>query len=121
MAEQFDAIIVGTGQAGVPLAHRLAGAKMRVAIVERGKFGGTCVNTGCIPTKAMAASAYAAAHGATGSRIRDQRRRHFHGNKSGHESSEGAQGPDFLAVSNSSRIGAKESGRLHGLRGPRAI
>jgi pyruvate/2-oxoglutarate dehydrogenase complex dihydrolipoamide dehydrogenase (E3) component len=60
MAEQFDAIIVGTGQAGVPLAHRLAGAKMRVAIVERGKFGGTCVNTGCIPTKAMAASAYAA-------------------------------------------------------------
>ncbi len=60
MAGQFDAIIIGTGQAGPPLAHRLAGAKMRVAIVERGKFGGTCVNTGCIPTKAMVASAYAA-------------------------------------------------------------
>jgi pyruvate/2-oxoglutarate dehydrogenase complex dihydrolipoamide dehydrogenase (E3) component len=60
MAEQFDAIIIGTGQAGPPLAHRLAGAKMRVAIVERGKFGGTCINTGCIPTKAMVASAYAA-------------------------------------------------------------
>src|ERR1700685_4036829 len=60
MAEQFDAIIIGTGQAGGPLVHRLAGAKMRVAIVERGKFGGTCVNTGCIPTKAMVASAYAA-------------------------------------------------------------
>ena len=60
MAGQFDAIIIGTGQAGVPLAHRLADAKMRVAIVERGKFGGTCVNTGCIPTKAMVASAYAA-------------------------------------------------------------
>jgi pyruvate/2-oxoglutarate dehydrogenase complex dihydrolipoamide dehydrogenase (E3) component len=60
MPQQFDAIIIGTGQAGPPLARRLAGAKMRVAIVERGKFGGTCVNTGCIPTKAMVASAYAA-------------------------------------------------------------
>jgi pyruvate/2-oxoglutarate dehydrogenase complex dihydrolipoamide dehydrogenase (E3) component len=58
--EQFDAIIIGTGQAGPSLAHRLAKAKMRVAIIERGKFGGTCVNTGCIPTKAMVASAYAA-------------------------------------------------------------
>src|SRR6478736_3650461 len=56
----FDAIIIGTGQAGPSLAHRLAGAGMSVAIVERHRFGGTCVNTGCTPTKTMVASAYAA-------------------------------------------------------------
>lgn len=57
---EFDAIIIGTGQAGPPLAARLAAAGQRVAIVERGRFGGTCVNTGCIPTKTLVASAYAA-------------------------------------------------------------
>jgi len=57
---RFDAIVVGAGQAGPPLAQRLAGAGMKVAFVERHRFGGTCVNTGCIPTKAMVASAYAA-------------------------------------------------------------
>ena len=56
----FDAIVIGTGQAGPPLAARLAKAGMRVAIVERNRFGGTCVNTGCIPTKTLVASAYAA-------------------------------------------------------------
>ena len=56
----YDAIIIGTGQAGTPLAHRLAGAGMKVAIVERGRFGGTCVNTGCIPTKTLVANAYVA-------------------------------------------------------------
>lgn len=60
MADHFDAIIIGTGQAGPSLAGRLAGAGMTVAIVERNLFGGTCVNTGCIPTKTMVASAYAA-------------------------------------------------------------
>ena len=60
MTKQFDAIIIGTGQAGPPLAKRLAAAGMKVAIVERKLFGGTCVNTGCIPTKTMVASAYAA-------------------------------------------------------------
>lgn len=60
MTQRFDAIIIGTGQAGPPLAARLSGAGMQVAIIERGRFGGTCVNTGCIPTKAMVASAYAA-------------------------------------------------------------
>src|SRR5438046_796910 len=60
MNQTFDAIIIGTGQAGPPLAKRLADSGMRVAIVERHLFGGTCVNTGCIPTKAMVASAYAA-------------------------------------------------------------
>jgi pyruvate/2-oxoglutarate dehydrogenase complex dihydrolipoamide dehydrogenase (E3) component len=60
MAKTFDAIIIGTGQAGPFLAQRLTGAGMKVAIIERKLFGGTCVNTGCTPTKAMVASAYAA-------------------------------------------------------------
>src|ERR1700760_1514136 len=56
----YDAIVIGTGQAGPPLARRLAAAGMTVAVIERGGFGGTCVNTGCIPTKTLVASAYAA-------------------------------------------------------------
>ena len=56
----FDVIIIGTGQAGPPLASSLAKAGMKVAIIERKLFGGTCVNTGCIPTKTLIASAYAA-------------------------------------------------------------
>src|SRR5438874_6244024 len=57
---RYDAIIIGTGQAGPALARRLTGSGMQVAIVERGRFGGTCVNTGCTPTKTLVASAYAA-------------------------------------------------------------
>jgi pyruvate/2-oxoglutarate dehydrogenase complex dihydrolipoamide dehydrogenase (E3) component len=60
MTKKFDAIIVGAGQAGPPLAGRLTAAGMTVAMIERKLFGGTCVNTGCIPTKTMVASAYAA-------------------------------------------------------------
>ena len=60
MSRHFDTIIIGTGQAGPALAARFAAAGMRVAIIERHKFGGTCVNTGCIPTKTLVASAYAA-------------------------------------------------------------
>ncbi len=60
MTRRFDAIIIGAGQAGPSLAHRLTGAGMTVAIIERKLFGGTCVNTGCIPTKTLVASAYAA-------------------------------------------------------------
>ena len=60
MSRYFDAIIIGTGQAGPSLAARFAAADMAVAIIERHKFGGTCVNTGCIPTKTLIASAYAA-------------------------------------------------------------
>jgi pyruvate/2-oxoglutarate dehydrogenase complex dihydrolipoamide dehydrogenase (E3) component len=58
--QRFDAIIIGTGQAGPSLAARLVDAGMKVAVIERGLFGGTCVNTGCVPTKALIASAYAA-------------------------------------------------------------
>jgi len=60
MTIAYDAIVIGTGQAGPFLARRLSAAGKKVAIVERGLFGGTCVNTGCIPTKALVASAYAA-------------------------------------------------------------
>jgi pyruvate/2-oxoglutarate dehydrogenase complex dihydrolipoamide dehydrogenase (E3) component len=60
MSTHYDAIIIGTGQAGPSVAGRLAGSGMKVAVVERKLFGGTCVNTGCIPTKTMVASAYAA-------------------------------------------------------------
>ena len=57
---KFDAIIIGAGQAGPSLAGRLVTAGKRIAFVERKLFGGTCVNTGCIPTKSMVASAYVA-------------------------------------------------------------
>ena len=60
MATVFDAIVIRTGQAGPALAARLSGAGMKVAVVEKAKFGGTCVNNGCTPTKALVASAYAA-------------------------------------------------------------
>jgi pyruvate/2-oxoglutarate dehydrogenase complex dihydrolipoamide dehydrogenase (E3) component len=57
---RYDAIIIGAGQAGPPLARRLTDAGMSVALIERHLFGGTCVNTGCMPTKTMVASAYVA-------------------------------------------------------------
>jgi pyruvate/2-oxoglutarate dehydrogenase complex dihydrolipoamide dehydrogenase (E3) component len=60
VSRHFDAIIIGTGQAGPSLAARFVAAGKSVAIIERQKFGGTCVNTGCIPTKTLIASAYAA-------------------------------------------------------------
>jgi pyruvate/2-oxoglutarate dehydrogenase complex dihydrolipoamide dehydrogenase (E3) component len=60
MATTYDAIIIGTGQAGPSLAVRLASTGMKVAIIERKRFGGTCVNNGCIPTKTLVASARAA-------------------------------------------------------------
>src|SRR2546422_1958612 len=60
MTVSYDAIIMGRGQAGPPLARRFAAVGIKVAIIERKLFGGTCVNTGCTPTKTMVASAYAA-------------------------------------------------------------
>ena len=75
MTHNFDAIVIGTGQAGPSLAQRLAAAGMKVAIVERKLFGGTCVNTGCIPTKTMVASAYAAHMARRAARIRRERGR----------------------------------------------
>ena len=60
MTEKFDAVIIGTGQAGPSLAQRMTREGMKTAIIERKLFGGTCVNVGCIPTKALVASARAA-------------------------------------------------------------
>ena len=60
MKNGFDAIIIGTGQSGPSLASRFSAAGMKVAVVERKRFGGTCVNNGCVPTKALVASAYVA-------------------------------------------------------------
>lgn len=60
MTEKFDAIIIGTGQAGPSMAQRMTREGMKTAIIERKLFGGTCVNVGCIPTKALVASARAA-------------------------------------------------------------
>ena len=57
---QFDAIVIGTGQAGPSLARRLVAEGRKVAVIERGYFGGTCVNSGCTPTKTLVACAYAA-------------------------------------------------------------
>ena len=60
MSQRFDAVVVGAGQAGPSLAERLGKSGRKVAVIERKLVGGTCVNTGCIPTKAMVASAYVA-------------------------------------------------------------
>ena len=60
MTRRFDAVIIGAGQAGPPIAGRLAAAGQKVALIERKLVGGTCVNVGCTPTKTMVASAYAA-------------------------------------------------------------
>src|SRR5690349_18687008 len=53
----YDAIVIGSGQAGNPLSQRLADLGWKVALVEKANLGGTCINTGCTPTKAMVASA----------------------------------------------------------------
>ena len=60
MSQSFDALIIGAGQAGPSLAGRLTAAGWTVALAERQDFGGTCVNTGCTPTKALIATAKAA-------------------------------------------------------------
>ncbi len=60
MSEQFDAIVIGAGQAGPPLAVRCGKQGLKTALVERHRFGGTCVNNGCVPTKTLVASARAA-------------------------------------------------------------
>src|SRR5262245_11785674 len=61
MRSEFDAIVIGTGQSGPALARRMASEGWKVAVIERGEPGGTCVNTGCIPTKTLIASAKVAA------------------------------------------------------------
>ena len=57
---KFDAIVIGSGQAGKPLSYALAGLGWKVAFIERAELGGSCINTGCTPTKTMVASAQVA-------------------------------------------------------------
>src|SRR5437867_5403168 len=64
-----DAIVIGAGQAAVPLAVRLAKSGRRTLLVERSRLGGTCVNYGCTPTKTMVASARAAHVARTSGRL----------------------------------------------------
>ncbi|HZZ11715.1 MAG TPA: FAD-containing oxidoreductase [Paraburkholderia sp.] len=60
MPQHFDAVVIGTGQGGAPLAVRLGESGRKTAVIERAAFGGTCVNVGCTPTKSYVASARAA-------------------------------------------------------------
>src|SRR5712691_11224338 len=66
---KVDVIVVGSGQAGIPLAARLARAGKQVLLAERAELGGTCVNTGCTPTKTIIASARAAHVARTSARL----------------------------------------------------
>ena len=80
IVESFDAIVIGSGQGGNPLAGALAAAGKKTALIERQDVGGTCINRGCTPTKTMVASAraaYMARRGADyGVRCRPRHRRH---------------------------------------------
>ena len=110
VSRKFDAIIVGAGQAGPSLAGRLTAAGMNVAVIERKLFGGTCVNTGCIPTKTLVASAYAAHLARRGGDFgviarRPGRRRH--------EEGQGAQGRGVGRVAPRPRRLARRHGALH--------
>ena len=117
----YDAIIIGTGQAGPPLARRLAGSGMKVAIIERGRFGGTCINTGCTPTKTLVASAYAVPL-APRSRLRIQHRRR----QGRYEACQSTQGlrcwlfqPRRRAISQSLENGKVYEGHARSCRGVR--
>lgn len=66
---EYDAIVIGAGQAGPPLAERLGQAGQRVAVIERHRMGGTCVNVGCIPTKTLVGSARVAYYAREASRF----------------------------------------------------
>src|SRR5947209_18591785 len=63
---KYDAIVIGSGQAGNPLSHDLADQGWTVALVERSHLGGTCINTGCTPTKSMVACAQVAHYARNG-------------------------------------------------------
>src|SRR5438105_847870 len=65
---KYDAIVIGSGQAGNPLSHSLADRGWKVALVERAHLGGTCINTGCTPTKTMVACAQVAHYARGGAR-----------------------------------------------------
>ncbi len=117
MTKKFDAIIIGAGQAGPSMAGRLTAAGQTVAMIERKFFGGTCVNTGCKPTKTMVASAYA---------MHLARRAADYGFSTGgdqgrHEGGQGAQGQGDAGFALRHRRLARRHGALHGLSRPRRL
>ena len=117
MAHHYDVVVIGTGQAGPSLAVRFANAGLHVAIVERDKFGGTCVNNGCTPTKTLVASAYAA-HLA--------RRAREYGVDTGPVSVDmkrvkAAQGPDLGTLKPGRGTVAAQQSRHHRLPGARPV
>ena len=107
--QKFDAIIIGAGQAGPPLAGRLTAAGQTVAVIERKLVGGTCVNYGCIPTKTLVASAHAAQTARRGSRIRHRHRRC----QRGHDEGQGPQGQGHDRRPGGRRVVARGHGQLH--------
>ena len=109
MTQRFDAIVVGGGQAGPSLAVRLAGAGRKTALIERHLLGGTCVNVGCTPTKALVASAHAAHLARRGADfgVND---RSGHG---GHACRQGSNGCDRDKIANRSREVAAKHAQLH--------
>jgi pyruvate/2-oxoglutarate dehydrogenase complex dihydrolipoamide dehydrogenase (E3) component len=104
MTRRFDAIVIGAGQAGPPMAGRLASSGRTVAVVERKLVGGTCVNVGCTPTKTLVASAYAA---------------HLARRAADYGVSAGPVGVDFAAVMGRMKkvVDDKRSGLVSWLRG----
>ena len=104
MNRRFDAIVIGAGQAGPPMAGRIAASGKTVALIERKLIGGTCVNTGCTPTKTLVASAYAA---------------HLARRAADFGVSAGPVGVDFTAVMarKNKVVGASRSGLESWLRG----
>ena len=111
----YDAIIIGTGQSGPALARRLVAADRKVAIIKRKLFGGTCVNTGCTPTKTLIASAYVA-HVAR--RAADYGVRVEGSVQCRHEGGQGAKGRCRGCVPQWRRAITEDLARMHGLRRP---
>ena len=110
-----DAIVIGTGQSGPALARRLVAVGQKVGVIERKFFGGTCVNTGCTPTKTLVASAYAAY---LARRASDYGVTIGGPGQSRHAGRQVAQGRHRGGIAAGRRALAQNTGRLHGLRRP---
>ncbi len=117
MSRRFDAIVIGAGQAGPSMAGRLAASGKTVAIIERGRLGGTCVNVGCTPTKTLVASAYAAHLARRADGLWDQRRSGRRRFLRRH----GAQDKNRRRQAQRPRVVAEGHAELHAHRGPRPV
>ena len=118
MPTSYDAIVIGTGQAGPSLAARLAKAGRRTAVIERKRFGGTCVNVGCIPDQDAGRQRARHPHGAAGCRVRLHHRKC---GQRGHGAREGAEGRDRPPVVRRRRALDAADPEPHRLRRPRPL